>query len=225
MNRFLASLPLLFSLCALFILTGCGSGGTQLRVLQGSPFQSSVNVLNNGNTVSSSLAYGTVTSYFSAGSSSPHLQIELPSSTTPILDQTLSLSGPNSTFVLVTSLNSFTGFLVSDNNSAPSSGNANLRILNGSPDLTSADVYVVNPANGTSILGLNATVSGLAFQNTSSYQSLSQGTYEVFFAFAGTKTVVADSGSFTLSAGQVVTVAAIASVNNGSNAVLLSDVN
>lgn len=194
-------------------------------LVESTPFQSSVNVLNNGNTVSSSLAYGTATAYFSAGSSAPHLQIELPSSTSPILDQTLSLPGRNSTFVLVTSLNSFTGFLVSDNNSAPSSGNANLRILNGSPNLSSADVYVVQPANGTSILGINPTASGLTFQNTSSYQSLPQGTYEVFFAFSGTKTVVADSGSFRLSAGQVATVAAIASINNGSNAVVLADVN
>lgn len=159
MNRFPTSSTLFVPLlCALFALTGCSSGGNQLRVLQGSPFQTSVDVLNNGNTVASGVAYGTATAYFSAGSSSPHLQVELPNSTTPILDQMLSLSGSNSTFVLVSSSNSFSGFLISDNNSSPSSGNANLRILNASPSLSSADVYVVQPP--TSISAVNATVSG-----------------------------------------------------------------
>ncbi len=208
---------------AVLAITGCGSSSNQLRVLQGSPFQSSVNVLVNGNMTGSSVSYGTATAYFSAGSSSPHLQIELPTSTTPILDQNLSLSGSNSTFVLVTSSNNFTGFVISDNNSSPSSGNANVRLLNASPNLTGADVYIVQPPN--SITSVNATVSGLGFQNASGYQSLAAGTYEVFFAFPGTKTVAADSGQFTLSAGQVRTVAAIANVNNGSNAVVLADLN
>lgn len=222
MNRFLTSLCFLSLICVLFAISGCGSSGNKLRVLQGSPFQGTVNVLNNGNTIGS-VSFGTATAYFSAGSSTPHLQIELPNTTTPILDQMVSVSGSNSTFVLVTSGNSFTGFLVSDNNSAPSSGNANLRILNGSPNLSSADIYIVQPP--TSITSVNATVPGLTFQSPSAYQSLVPATYEVFFAFPGTKTIAADSGPFTLNAGQVRTVAAVANLSNGSNAVLLADLN
>lgn len=209
--------------CVIFAITGCGSSSTQLRVVQGSPFQSSVDVLINGSTVATSLAFGAATGYLSAGSTSPHMQIELSGSSNPIFDQTLKLSGSNSTFFIVTSSNDFTGFAVSDNNSAPSSGNANLRILNASPNLQIADVYVVQPP--VAIGGVAPTMSGLNFQSATSYQSLAPATYEVVFAFPGTKIIAADSGPFALSAGQIRTVAGIATLGSGSTAFVLADLN
>lgn len=225
MNRFSMPVPGIFAILlgVILVIAGCGSGSTNLRVLHGSPLQSSVMVLVNGNTISSSLAFGADTGYFAAGSSSPHLQIELPNSSTVILDQTPSLSGANSTFVTVTNNGVFTGFLVADNNSTPSSGNANLRILNASPNLASADVYIVQPP--ASVASVNPTISGLTFQSPSTYQSLAAGTYEVFLTFAGTKIVAVDSGALSLSAGQIRTVAALANLGGGSSGVVLADLN
>lgn len=225
MNRFATTFPYSFVLffCAILAIAGCGSGGSKLRVLQGSPFQPSVSVLINGNTVSSALAYGADSGYLAVSSSTPHLQIQLPNAATPILDQMPTLSGANSTFVTFTGPSGFTGFLVPDNNAAPSSGNANLRVLSGSPNLASADVYILQPP--ASISGVSPTVSGVAFQSATNYQSLVAGTYDVVLTLPGSKIIVVDSGTISLSAGQVRTVATIATAAGGSMGVVLADLN
>jgi|SRR5579859_729940 len=225
MNRFTGSLPfvvVLFLLCAILGTTGCGSSsGTRIRVLQGSPSHSTITVLINGSAIANNLAYATDTGYFSVSSSSPHLQIELPGSSTAVIDQTPSLAG-DSTFITVTSAGTFTGFLVADDNSAPSSGNVKLRILNASANLPSADVYIVQPGGN---IGGSPTISGLLFQNASSYQSLAAGSYEIFLALPGTKTIAIDSGTVTLTAGQIRTLAAIDTLSSGSSLVTLKDMN
>ena len=58
-----------------------------------------------------------------------------------------------------------------------------LRIINASPGLGRADVYIVAP--GTDLTTVSPTISSLAFEVASSYQLLAAGTYEVFFTLPG----------------------------------------
>jgi hypothetical protein len=110
-----------------------------------------------------------------------------------------------------------------DNNAAPTSGNLNLRIINASPALGSADVYVVAP--GTDLTTLSPTVTSLAVQSASGYTTLTPGTYEVYFTAPGQKFAFIDSGPQTWSAGQVRTVVGLDGQFGGYTSTVLADLN
>jgi hypothetical protein len=73
--------------------------------------------------------------------------------------------------------------VLTDDNSAPTSGDAKLRLINVSPSRGTADVYIVSPA--TDINTVSPTIRNFAFGSASAYQSLTAGNYEIIYAFAG----------------------------------------
>ncbi len=96
----------LSALClGIFLSTGCGSSGSsttaQLRFFQASPDAPHVNVLVDGASVATNLGYGNGTGYISVKSGSRHIQIVPLSGSSPILDESLSISsGANQTLLL-----------------------------------------------------------------------------------------------------------------------------
>jgi hypothetical protein len=115
------------------------------------------------------------------------------------------------------------GVMYTDDNSAPASGQFRIRVLNASPGIGNADVYVV-PA-GTDLSTVTPNFSSLAFPASSTYLSLSAGNYEVFFTAPGSKFEFIDSGSITIAAGQVRTVVGLDGPNGGFTSVTLADLN
>jgi hypothetical protein len=183
---------------------GCGSGGnTQVRVLQGSPNEPTLNVLIDGTSVSSDLAFEANTSYQTVKSGSHQLAMEASSSSTnlvPAADQTLNLSGgTQTTFILAGYSSSISGILLSDDNTTPANSGISLRIVNAAPSITGSDVFVV-PSSAT--LSGTPTISDLTFGSASSYQSLAAGTYTVFFTEPGTLLSYYNTGSLTFTANQ-----------------------
>jgi hypothetical protein len=85
------------------------------------------------------------------------------------------------------------------------------------------DIYVL--PQGTDINSVSPTVSSLAFGAASEYQSLTAGTYEVFFVVPGTKLAFIDTGALTLASGQVRTMLALNTSDNGYTFTTLNDVN
>jgi hypothetical protein len=81
--------------------------------------------------------------------------------------------------------------ILTDDNTASASGNVSIRIVNASPVLAAADVYVLAP--GSSLGRATAAVSNLNFESASSYQSLSAGSYEVYFTQPGQTSAIIDS--------------------------------
>jgi hypothetical protein len=115
-----------------------------------------------------------------------------------------------------------TPIFLTDDNTAPASGQMRLRVVNASPDVGNLDVYVVSP--GANIQAVNPTFSNLAFKSASTYQNLVAGKYEVFFTAPGQKTVLIDSGVLSLGQGQVRTVVAL-DKTGGFATSLLADLN
>jgi hypothetical protein len=113
--------------------------------------------------------------------------------------------------------------VLTDDNSAPTSGNANLRLINVSPSLATADVYIVSP--GTDINTVSPTISNLAFGLASAYQSLAGGNYEIIYAFTGQAITAIDHGSQSLSSGQVRTFVRLNGQSGGFTSAMLADVN
>jgi hypothetical protein len=215
--------------CGLAFLLGCGGGGgssskTQIRAMNAVPDQTNINVLLDGSNIASSVAYGAANNYSETKSGSRHLQVQPTSSTTTFLDQTVTLAGgTNSTIVVANISSSASAVVLTDDATAPTTGNIKLRIVNASPGMGTADVYVVPP--NTNLNGVTPTVNALGFQSASDYLSLTAGTYFVAFTPQGSKFAVLFAGPLTFNAGQNRTVVAINNSSGGFTTATLNDLN
>lgn len=224
MNRIFRWSPIALLLAAVF-LVGCGGGGSaHLRVMNASPDESNVDVLVDNNTLASSVAYASSTGYRSVGSGSRRLRIEPSGTSNAVIDQTLNLSSKSNTTVLaVNYASNISAAVFTDDNSAPSSGNVKIRLINALPSIGLVDVYVVSP--GTDLFSVDATTTNLAFAGGSGYTTLTAGSYEVYFTLPGQKTAFIDSGPFTVSSGQIRTLVGLNSQTGGYTFSILSDLN
>jgi hypothetical protein len=171
----------------------------------------------DSSTVATGVAFGAASSYASTSSGSHTIQIQANSAT--LFNQTLSLSSGNNT-VLATNSGPT---VFTDNKTTPSSGNIQIRVINASTSLGTADVYVVAP--GIDISTVNPTFSALAYQSASSYATVAAGSYQVEFAQAGSKNVLINSNAISFSAGQIRTAVALDSPSGGFTTAVLSDLN
>jgi Domain of unknown function (DUF4397) len=192
----------LLTLAAVLLSAGCGSSKTQLRVMNAVLDESNLDLLVDGTSSATNIAYGTSDGYHSIASGSRHIQIEPSGTSSPLIDQNISLSsGTNTTIIAANFSTDITTMVLTDDKSAPSSGDIMLRIVNAAPSIGPADVYIVAP--GTDINSTGPTLTNLAFGAASSYQSLTAANYEIIFTPTGQKFILIDSGSESFSGGQV----------------------
>jgi hypothetical protein len=211
---------------ALLVSSGCGSSDkAQLRAMDATPQESDIDVSLDSNTFASNVAYGTASDYSSVGSGSHTLQVYPPGVATAYIDQTISLtSGDKYTVLSVNVLSNANALLLVDEKSTPASNTAELRIVNASPALGTVDVYIVSP--GTDLSTVSPTVSGLAFEAVSTYQSLTAGTaYEVYFTLTNQKTAQIDSGPLTYTNAEIRTMVALNGEAGGYTLAVLKDLN
>lgn len=184
-----------------FLSTGCGSGGSsKIRYLNLAPNLASSQVLVDSKSVVSSLGFGVATNYMSISSGTRHIQFEPLGTTQNIVDQMVSISASNNTYVaqgFVTS-NQIVPFLYMDNQTAPSTGNCQLRVVNAAASLGNRDIYVV--PSGTDINTVSPTLPNAPIGTATSYMSLAAGSYAIYFAQPGFKTGYVSSGAITLTA-------------------------
>lgn len=223
MSRLLKLMP--WCLLALLFAAGCSEGGkTRLRVMNAVPDEPSLDLLIDGTTSDSNISYGTSTGYQSVSSGSRHIQIEPSGSTTTLIDQTITFNSGTDTTILATNFSSSLSTVVlSDDNSAPASGNVKIRFVNAAPDLGPADVYIVAP--GTDINTVSPNITSLGFGSASEYQNMTAANYEIVFTVAGQKIPQIDSGSLSFSAGQIRTFVSLNSSAGGFTETILDDVN
>jgi hypothetical protein len=211
------SLTLTLSLASLSILaTGCG-GNSQVRVVNAiSDASVNYDVAINGTTLFSDVGFESVSpasGYQSVSSGSDSIEFFQTGTTTPVVNATLHLGGSKEYTVVATGYYGDTSgadapglVLFADDNTLPKPGDTEMRVVHASPSApSSVDVYVV--PTGTDVSSATPTISGLMFQQASSYQSLSAATYAyvlytVIVTPAGSKTPFINQG-YTLSAGQI----------------------
>ena len=126
------------------------------------PDESSLDVLVDSTAVSNNLAYGTSTGYQSTQSGSHQVTIEPSGSSTALLQQSITFaSGADTTVIFYNFSQSAAGMVLADNNSAPASGDFKIRIVNASPNLGPADVYIVTPGTDLNTVESHGEQSGL----------------------------------------------------------------
>jgi len=205
---------------------GCGSSSNaRIRLVNATPDEGDLDLLVDTKNVASSVGYGAASAYSSVGSGSRQLQVEPTGTTTILIDRTDSVSsGANLSLVTLNFSFNISSILLTDDNSAPTSGNFKLRILNASPGMGAQDVYVVT--FGTDINSVDRTFSSLAFGSAAAYSTLAAGDYEVFFTPPGQKFPInLDSGKLTFSAGQIRTLLALNNPAGAFMSTLLADAN
>jgi len=188
--------------CTLFTVGCSSSSNAKVRLVNGSPSESSLDLLVDSSSKATGVAYGAASSYVSVSTGSRNLQAEATGTSNIIASATASVASKASyTFMTLNNPGcGATPAVFTDNNATPSAGNFNLRIINASGGLGTQDVYVV--PQGTT-LALPATYPSLSCGSASpSYSSLATGTgqtYEVAFTpvgnpgFINFSTVVAES--------------------------------
>jgi Domain of unknown function (DUF4397) len=214
------------SLCLIAaVFAGCGSSTAKARIVNASPGEGAITATIGGTSVASSLDYGTGSSYATVSSgSSVSLNVEQSSTSNSVLDQTISLTSKDTYTILVANYSTaLAAVTLTDNNSSPSSGDVNIRIVQASPGLATADVYIVTP--GTSLSNASADVTSLSFESASVYVPKAAGTYEIYFTPTGQKTAYIDSGAISFSSGQVRTVVGLNGSNGGYTTAVLDDLN
>ena len=226
LNRLSKSIGL-FALCEMAFVLGCGGGlgsKTNFRVMNAVPDQTNINVLLDGTSIASSVAYGTASAYAETKSGSRHLQVEPAAATNVFLDQTFNLAGgTNSTLVVANLSATSSGIVLTDDNAAPTSGNIKLRIVNASPSLGTVDVYVVPP--GTNLNSASPAISSLSFESSSAYLNLSAGSYDIVFTPHGSTFAFLDAGANSFNAGQNRTVVVLNNLSGGFSIGTLNDLN
>ena len=231
MSRMMKLIPLsigLLSLAGVLLAAGCGGGGkTRFRFMNLVPdLSNNLDVLVDSKTVSSNVAYATATGYQSVAAGSRQVAVELSGTATALITQSITFGSGTDTTAIAANVPSPPSTLVvfTDNNSAPSTNNFNLRVINMSPSLGPADVYVETA--GTDIGSVTPTVSSLAFGSASSYLALAGGNWEITVTATGQKfPAFPSTGSLSFSAGQVRTFVILSSQSGVETYSMLSDVN
>lgn len=222
------SLAVVFSFCSLL---GCGSSSNptnpaQVRIMNASPVQQNISLLVDNITLQTDIVSQSAGAYTPETPGSHTVQVEATSSTSPLVTQNLTFNSGSSYTLLAAepsfASSSLTLTSLTDDNSAPTSGNLKLRIINASPDFGNLDAYVATP--GAGISG-SPSVSNLAFQAASSYMTLPAGNYEVYFTVTGRQVISVDSGQFSFSSGQIRTLVLVDNFGSGYTSALLADLN
>lgn len=226
MFRIGRTLPFALALSILSIFTaGCGSSNSKLRLVHAVPDGGVIDVLIDGKNVAPGLSFDTATSYLSMASGSRHVQVFAAGTTTnAFFDGTVNLSGGTTYTAVATGFanrtppvnNTVVAPVFTDDNSAPTSGNAKLRFIHASPSgPTPVDIYVVAPET-TDISGVSPSISSVAYTNASTYLSVPAGTFKILVTPAGLKAVDITVPSASFTAGQIRTFIAVDVQNGGS---------
>ena len=204
---------------------GCGSSSNaKIRLVNATPDESGLDLLVDTKNVASGVGYGAASAYALIGSGTRHLQVEPTGTTNVLIDSSPTVgSGSNLTLVSLNFSFNISSVLLTDDNSAPTSGDFKLRIFNASPGMGAQDVYVVT--FGTDINSVDPTFSSLGFGSAGAYSTLAAGDYEVFFTPPGQKFINLDSGKLTFSAGQIRTLLALNNPAGAFMSTLLADAN
>jgi hypothetical protein len=200
--------------------------GARMRVVHASPDAPDVDLLLDDAEVLSDVPYRTASDYLDVPAGNLNLKVNAAGTATTVVDTDLSLvDGTDYTVIAKGLAEAIEPIVLQDDNSAPAPGNARVRAIHGAPGAPAVDIYVTAPeADLETTIPLLANVE---FGDVADYIEAPAGDYEVRVTPAGTKTVVIDSGTLTLSSGQVRTAIAVDAAGGGApfDLLVLEDLN
>jgi len=250
MSRLLKVLPFALALAVVasaIFLASCNSNNTQMRLVNGIPNGPNLDVTLNGSSLYTNIGFETTepSSGYKGVSSGGDAFVAYPTGTTtnPVISSSLNLGGGNQYTVVMQGLDGSTGSVApatsvfTDNNTAPTSGKSNIRVINVSTfadqqfvNNGAVDVYLVPP--GTPLNKQTLSYSGLTYGQSSGYLSIgapSGGTLELDITVSGsTVPLFTQDYSVNPSGGQIRTIILV-DITGGGNIsnepIVLTDLN
>jgi hypothetical protein len=222
----------LICLGAALLAVGCGSSTSRYRFVQASTgVPTNVDLEVDGKKVQTAIGFGQAASYHSTTSGSHKFALFATGTTTnPYVNSSISLGTGDTTVLAENPFASIALAPYTDDNTAPTTGNVKLRIIQAAPTVAASgqgvDVYVVPTGQG--IAGTNPQISAIVYPNASSYLSLSAQSYDVTVTVRGTQNIINSlTGTYPLKAGQIRTLVILdASTGGGPYSLLeLNDLN
>jgi hypothetical protein len=203
----------------LLFAAGCGGGSSapktaQLRFVNGiGGGVPGFDVLVGGATTVTNLGFNTSTAYITEASGSQQIEFRNTGTTTDLINTTANLTGGSSyTFISMGIANQPSGVLFTDQTTAATSGNINLRIINASAYVNSIDIFFIpststgNCYDATYLNSVAADISGLGFGSASAYKNFAAGSYGLCVMPHGTKTAFLATGTTAYASGAVQTI-------------------
>jgi Domain of unknown function (DUF4397) len=187
-------------------LTACGnSNNAEIRLLNVSQGYSSLDLYAGSTKEKSAVTSGTLSAYFGLGASTYTLKFTVSGVTTALASSSVTFTEKtHQTFVAYGDTGRFATLEIGEDTSAPSSGTANVELVNAAPDAGPVDVYFT--ASTTLLEDVSPTFSDVAGGSISSagFVNLTSGTYRMRVTGTGSKTDIRlDVASVTLSSGSI----------------------
>jgi hypothetical protein len=198
------------------LTTNCGTDHSKVRFVHASSDAGSIDVAVDGKTVATDLAFGDVSpssDYLTVTAGTRKVEVRPTGTTNDLINSNVSLGSGKNYSVVASGLanpppGTIAAIVLTDDNTAPTSGNVKLRIVHVSPSVTPlpgatipgpVDVYVVAP--GTDITGMSPTIPGLAYTQASAYQNIAAGSTEVIVTRTTDQNPIVDQ-TYDLASGQ-----------------------
>jgi len=213
MNRTLASL---LAPALLLTLLACSGGSdsdapaapANLRIAHGSFDAPNVDVILNGKTVASNVAFKGATGFLPVAPGRADLKINVAGTSTTALAAMPELeSGKYYTVMAADSVANLKPLVFQEEAMGPAAGNVKVRVVHAAPKAPRVDVYVTAP--GAALETSSPTLSNVPFLGVSGALEVPTATYRVRITGTGSKSPVFDSGSVTLAAGSDLVLAAV----------------
>jgi len=209
----------LLCLGATFLSVGCSSGKSRYRFVQAATgVPTNIDLFVDGKSVQTGIGFGQTATYRSTSSGSRKFELfAAGTSTNPYINASVSLGSGDTTVIAEGTLSTISLAPYTDNNTAPTTGNIKLRVINAAPTVAptgqGVDVYVVPTGQG--IAGVNPQFN-VAYPNAGNYLSLSAATYDVIMTVQGTQNIVSNlTTTIPLTSGQIRTVVVLDAQNGG----------
>jgi hypothetical protein len=212
MKRILAALGVVGAIGMTALFFGPSASAEDMgrvRVVHASPDAPAVEVYADGNMILTNVAYKASSDYLSVPAGPHNFKVYAtganPASDTPVINADATVAaGKDYTVVAVGKLADIQPAVFEDNNAAPASGKAHVRVIHASPDAPAVDIAV----KGGPVL-----FSNLEFPKAAGPSPVDAGTYNLEVRAAGTTTVALPIDGVQLQAGKVYTVLAVGLLN------------
>ena len=201
-------------------------GEARVRVVHASPDAPDVDVLLDDAEVLADVPYLAASDYLEVAAGEHNVKVNAAGTANSVIDADVILAdGTDYTVVASGLAASIVPLVLEDDNSAPGSGNVRVRAIHGAPTAPAVDIYITAP--GADLGGETPTLADVEFGDVADYIEAPAGAYQVRVTLNATKTVVIDTGTLTLAAGQVRTAIAVDAAGGGGpfSLLLLEDLN
>lgn len=193
------------------LLQACGGGsddeggGGALRLVNAADGYASLDLYASDTLLSSAVAADSAGSYLSLGADTYTLKLKRNGSTTTSNSTDRSIAADTAyTLLAYATAETLKTVLLTENEDAPSSGTAKLRVFNASTEAGALDIYVTAP--DAALADSSATTAALGTERIGSYAEVSAGTYRIRVTGSGDKADLRlDLPSVTLADQQVTT--------------------